>query len=347
MRMRRFGYFVQAALGIGVFAATPLRAQGPAEALKGFSDFQKIDLNRLLGGDILAERGSLMNFPNGISVQTCFATSSSAEETANRLQAWDPSPYADLKVYTFRKLPVPAELADFQNLDFKSGQRPVRWLLDKTVATTATKSELNLTRDEVKELAACTEGRSDPQKAAECWAKLLFGRASQFQQKGLAGMLPYETAGNAVSPATQLRSMVLEQLLIVREFAPVLKAIGLLGSGTSTSLTPSYYLTLFDANHHGTLALGAVYRVAVGDHFQLADVGYYVSNDYFTSATLYEVWPIQVGGKSGALVWRGDFFSAPMLAFTKGTERIAYGALMLQDIKKEIHCMQDSLKPKQ
>jgi len=71
-----------------------------------------------------------------------------------------------------------------------------------------------------------------------------------------------------------------------------------------------------------------------------------VSNDYYTSATLYEVWPIQVGEKTGALVWRGDFFAAPMLAFTKGTERIAYGALMLQDIKKEIRCFRDSLKAK-
>ena len=33
-----------------------------------------------------------------------------------------------------------------------------------------------------------------------------------------------------------------------------------------------------------------------------------------------------------------------MLAFTKGTERIAYGALMLQDIKKEIHFFQVEAK---
>jgi hypothetical protein len=53
-----------------------------------------------------------------------------------------------------------------------------------------------------------------------------------------------------------------------------------------------------------------------------------------------------VQGKSEALVWRGDFFAAPTLRFTKGTERIAYGALMLQDIKKENHCMQDEAKTK-
>lgn len=344
--MRKVACFVMIGLGSILFTAAPTRAQGPVEAVKSFSDFQQIDLNRLLGGDILAERGSLMSFPNGISAQTCFAVSLSAEETAKRLQVWDPSPHGDLKVYAFRPLHVPCELTDFQQLDFKSSQYPIRWLLDKTAATAAAKSELNLTHDEAKEFAACTQKRSDPLKVADCWAKLLFERATGFQQKGLASMLPYEVAGDGVSPAAQLRTMLLEQLQIAHEFSPILKKIGLLGNETTPSLTPFYYWTLFDADHHGTLSLGAVYQLAVSDHYQLVDVGYYVSGNYYTSATLYEVWPIQVGEKPGALVWRGDYFAAPMLAFTKGTERIAYGALMLQDIKKEIHCFQDDLKAK-
>jgi hypothetical protein len=344
MPMRRLGYFL--ALSIGLFTAASSRAQEPVGALKRFSDFQKVDLNHLLGGDILAERGSLMDFPNGMSVQTCFAVSLSAEETAKRLQAWDPLPYGNLQVYAFRPLQIPCELADFHQLDFKSSRRPIRWLLDKTAATTATKSDLNLTRDEAKELAVCTERSADPQKAAACWVKLLLDRASRFQQKGLAGMLRYEAAGITVSPVVQLRTMLLEQSQITHEFAPILKKIGLLGNETAPSLAPAYYWTFFEADRHGTLALGAVYQLAVGDHYQLADVQYYVSNDYYTSTTLYEVWPIQVGGKSTALVWRGDYFAAPVLAFTKGTERIAYGVLMLQDIKKEIRCFQDSLKAK-
>ena len=89
---------------------------------------------------------------------------------------------------------------------------------------------------------------------------------------------------------------------------------------------------------------GTVYLLPVNDHYQLADIGYYVSGNYYTSITLYEVWPIQSGDKTGSLVWRGDYFAAPTLAFTKGTERIAYGALMLQDIKKEIRFFQDDLK---
>ena len=343
--MRRLACFLLVGFGWSFFADISANAQGPADAIKNFSAFQQIDLKRLLNGDILVERGALMNFPNGISGQTCFAVASPADETAKRLQIWDPSPHADLKVYMFQSLPKPCELADFQRLDLRSAQYPIRWLLDKTFATTAAKSELNLTHDEAKSLASCAPKHSDPQKVAGCWAHLLFDRATAFQQKGPAGVSPYELVGETVSPFTQLRTMLLEQTEVVREFTPLLGKIGLLGKETSaSSVTPFYYWTLFDADHHATLSLGAVYLLAVDDHYQLADVGYYVSGNYYTSITLYEVRPLQVGEKPGSLVWRGDYFSAPTLAFTKGTERIAYGALMLQDIKKETHYFQDDLK---
>lgn len=316
----------------------------PVEAIKSFSDFQQIDLNRLVNGDVLSERGSSMNSLNGISAQTCFIVPLPAEETAKRLQLWDPSPHAELKVYAFHALHAPCELADFQRLDFKNTQKPVRWLLDKTAASTPTKSELNLTRDEAAKLDGCVQKRANPQKVAACWADLLLARASAFQQKGLAGVRAYELAGESVSPFDQLRAMLREQLPVCHEFLPILNKTGLAGNEAEPSLTPFYYWTLFDADYHGTISLGAVYLLAVDDHFQLVDMEYYVSGNYYASATLYEVWPVQAGGRSAALVWRGDYFSAPLLRFTKGTERIAYGVLMLQDIKKEIHCIQDEAK---
>jgi hypothetical protein len=344
--MRWLVTFVTAGFCSALSVAALAADSGPVESLKSFSDFQQVDLNRLLNGDVLSERGSLMDFPNGISAETCFMVPVSAEETAKRLQLWDPSAHAELKVFAFHPLHTPCEPADFQQLDFKTSQGPVRWLLDKTVASTPAKSDLNLSHEEAHGLASCVQKHADPQKVSECWAALLLGRASAFQQKGLDGTQLYEVAGGSVSPATQLRTMLREQLGVAHEFLPILKKIGILGSDTPPSLTPFYYWTLFDADYHGTISLGAVYQLAVDDHFQLVDMEYYVNANYYTSATLFEVWPIKVGEKSGSLVWRGDFFAAPMLAFTKGTERIAYGALMLQDIKKEIHCFQDEAKTK-
>lgn len=341
--MRRLAAFFFVGLGVLSVAAWA-GSSDPVTTIKDFSDFQQIDLGRLLNGDILSERGPLMDFPNGISAQTCFVVPLSAEATAKRLQLWDPSPYGELKVFSFHTLRTPGELGDFQSLDFRNGPKSVRWLLDKTIASSPTKSELNLTHNEAEQLTACVQKRVDPQKTSECWAHLLLARATAFQQKGLAGVLPYEVAGESVSPSDQLRAMLHEQLGISHEFLPILKRIGLVENEITPSLTPFYYWTLFDADYHGTISLGAVYLLAVDDHFQLVDVEYYVSGSYYTSATLYEVWPFQAHGKSVALVWRGDFFAAPMLRFTKGTERIAYGALMLQDIKKEIHCIQNEAK---
>ncbi len=342
--MRRLVGFFSVVLSSALSQAAGAGPPSPVEAIKNFSDFQQIDVVHLLNGDILSERGSLMNFPNGISAQTCFAVPLPAEEAAKRLQVWDPSPHAELKVYAFHPLHMPCELADFQPLDFNNGQKPVRWLMDKVVASTPEKSELNLTRDEARELAGCVQKRADPQNVSECWVKLLLPRASAFQQKGLAGVLPYEVAGESVSPSEQVRTMLREQLAVSHEFLPILKKIGLVGNDAAPSLTPYYYWSLFDADYHGTMSLGAVYLLAVGDHFQLVDLEYYVSGNYYASATLYEVWPVQDGGKVGALVWRGDFFAAPTLRFTKGTERIAYGVLMLQDIKKEIRCIEEEAK---
>lgn len=334
-------------LGAGCcFSVSAAESSDPVDAIKSFSDFTDIDRGRVLSGEVLSERGSLMNFPNGISAQTCYALALPAAEAAKHLQLWDPSPYSELKVFAFHALHVPCVPSDFQSLDFNSRQSPVRWLLEKTIATTPSRSELNLTRDEARQLSGCASKRVDPQQVSECWATLLMARAAAFQQKGLAGILPYEVAGESVSPADQLRSMLLEQIAVSHEFLPILKGIGLLGKDTTPSLTPFYYWTMFDADYHGTISLGAVYLLAVGDHFQVLDMEYYVNANYFTSATLYEVWPVQHDGKPAALVWRGDFFAAPTLRFTKGTERIAYGALMLQDIKKEIHCMQEEAKTK-
>lgn len=171
-------------------------------------------------------------------------------------------------------------------------------------------------------------------------------RAAAFQREGFDGLLPYEANGAAVSPGTQLREMFRDQPAVARQFATLLRESGLLGSERAGSLTPTRYWTLFEANHHATLSLGAIYVLPQGDHYQLMDVQYYVSGKYYAAATLSEIWPIQIGDKLGALVWRGDFVAAPTLAFTKGTDRMIYAAILLQEIKKVVHCFQDDLKLK-
>jgi hypothetical protein len=140
--------------------------------------------------------------------------------------------------------------------------------------------------------------------------------------------------------------MLGERPPLAREFAPLLGECGLLQDHGAASLKPFHYWGLYEANRHATLTLGAVYLLPLEDRYQLLDVQYYVSGTYYTFVTLYQVWPIQVGGKAGALIWRGDFFSTPTLAYTRGVERLAYGAFMLQELKKTIRSFQNQiLKP--
>ncbi len=338
---------IQAGLVVGFLAAAKIAtASEPLDDVKRFGDFPAADLHRVLNGDILGTRGSLMNFPNGLSAQTCFVTPAAAAETVRRLLVWDPLPHEVLSVFAYQAVHAPCAATDFQTLSLKSGQGPIRWLLDKTLATTADKSDLNLTHAEAQELATCVSGSPDPQGASACWVELLRKRVAAFQHRGFDGLLPYEASGASVSPAKQLREMMREQPAVVHQFETLLQQSGLLGDQKSGLLTPTLYWTLFTANHHATLSLGAIYLLPQDDHYQILDVQYYVSAKYYAAATLCEIWPMRVGEKSSALVWRGDFVAAPTLVFARGIDRIIYGAILLQEVKKVVRCFQDDLKEK-
>ena len=129
-------------------------ASDPLEDVRRFSDFAAADLRHVLDGDILGTRGSLMNFPNGLSAQTCFVTPEAAAETARRLLIWDPLPHDALNVFAYQAMRGPCETADFQSLNLKSNQGAIRWLLDKTLATTADNKPLPFADNSVDEVIA-------------------------------------------------------------------------------------------------------------------------------------------------------------------------------------------------
>jgi hypothetical protein len=98
----------------GFLAATAVAtASDPLEDVKRLSDFPATDLRHVLDGDILGARGSLMNFPNGLSAQTCFVTPEAAASTAQRLLGWDPLPHDALNVFAYQAMRGPCEIGDF------------------------------------------------------------------------------------------------------------------------------------------------------------------------------------------------------------------------------------------
>lgn len=345
MILRRLKIFLILGVCCTICETIPALASDPLAGLKQFGDFPKIDIKRLLEGEILSQRGPLMNFKNGISSQLIFAVPTSPAETVKRLQSWDPTRCPPLKVYATHKLNDPAELKQFNSLylQLDPGKHPIKWLWDQTLATTAHSSDLNLTQIEALELTRCVGKDAQAKTIGACWGNLLFARASGFQRNGFNSALHYEFDVESVNPTSHLRSLLQEQDLISREFAPLLQRAGVMGGGTVMSpIRPSYYWRLYQADHRATLSLGAVYALPVGDHYQLLDIEYYVSGTYYTSATLYEIWPIQDGGRTGSLVWCKVMCSAPMLRFAAGIERLASGVILTLEFKKCIRCFQDS-----
>ena len=325
---------------LGLLWALNSWAGEPQDTIQRLSGFRQLDLPRLLAGEILTARGAMMDFPNGISAQTCFAVERPAAEVVRRLPRWDPTSHPELKVLVFQALPQPCHPADFAALRLDSPVRSLRWLLDKTRATTSTKSVFNLAQREAAELASGRSATAQPQGAAAAWAQLLAARGVAFQRQGWEGVGPYEVAGKPTSAVMQLRALLRDQAELALEFAPLLQKTGLMGAAADTALVPFYYWSCFEANHHATVCLGAVFQTAVGARYQIADVEYYVSGEYYAAVTLYEVLPVA----GGTLVWRVDLFAAPMLEYTKGVERLAYEALMVQDIKQETRFMLNDFK---
>lgn len=318
----------------------------PLACLKAFSELGLVDPRKLLAGEIQGLPGAAMDFPKGFWSETCFAVPVSPGEVARRLQIWDPSLHPTLKAIAFHPVSQPCQAAEFEPLSFLAGNRPLRWLLDKSMATTPLKSELHLSRAEAQQLGARVKGKPAPAAVADCWKNILLERATTFQREGFAGLAPYEVSGEAISPLECLRAMMRERPAMVLEFQPLLRRSGLMGDpkpGAGT-LQSFHYWGAYEINYHGTLTLGVLYLLPVGDRYQLLDAQYYVSGTYYTSVTLYEVWPIPAGDRTGSLVWRGDFFAAPSLAYMKGVERLAYGAVVLQDLKKSIRLFQEDLR---
>jgi hypothetical protein len=138
--------------------------------------------------------------------------------------------------------------------------------------------------------------------------------------------------------------MLQEQVRITPEFALLLQRSGLVigGAGIAPLRPSQHYWRLFEADHHATLSLGAVYVLEVGDRYQVLEIEYYVSGTYYTTATLYEIWPIRDGGMTGSLVWANVLCSAPALRYAAGIERLASGVILILEFKKMVRCFQDS-----
>lgn len=299
-----------------------IRAADPVSEMADFSVFGKVDLAELAKGEIKTAAGTPMSTARYLSVQSCFVIPNPPAKVIAAMKRFDPTAHRELKVYLHADLPAAPIAANFARLNSPPDNSAVQAL---KAATNKMSPELQVSRAEAQKFAA-------GQSVFAFWSDLLAKRAQDFVTGGAAREASYDRTGSAVQPGQELAGLVRQEGKVNRQFGGFLGATGLIGG--KGSLSPDLYWELLEVEDEGVLTLGASYTRSTTGGAQIADGLYYASGGYNVALTLYQLWPVEVGGRPSTLVWRGDFISANSLGDLHGIERLASESAMRKDILK-------------
>jgi hypothetical protein len=171
-----------------------------------------------------------------------------------------------------------------------------------------------------------------PAPLANVWAEVLSGRARAFSSGGSAAQPSYDHTGQSIRPSEEFNGLLRQQDKIRKQFAGLIDSSGI---GRGAGGKPELFWELLTADDQGVLTLGASYRRSgPNGTYQAADALYYASGGYYVGLTLYQLWPVDVGGRPATLVWRGDLISSATIASLHGIERVASESALMRDISK-------------
>jgi hypothetical protein len=319
--MNNFSLLRSAAFALLLPAAA--LAADPSTEMTGFSVFPKVDLALLAKGDIKTATGVPMGTARFLSVQVSFVIPKPPGKVIEAMKQFDPTAHRELKVQLHSDLPAAPSVANFSKLNDAPKNHAVQAL---AVATQTMSPDLQISRAEAQKY-------SGSQPVFAFWADLLAKRAQAFVAGGAAAQPPYDHTRAAIQPGQELAALVRQQPRVNRQFAGFLGSTGLIGG--KGALSPELYWELVQVQGQGVLTLGAsYYRATSGGGFQAAEGLYYASGGYNVALTLYQLWPVNLGGQASTLVWRGDFISAASLGDLHGIERLASEGAMRKDVLK-------------
>jgi hypothetical protein len=302
---------------LGAFTISNALAADPAAEMASFSVFNDINVAELAKGDPKVAHGQGLS-GHFISVQSCFVVAGVPARVSESLRQWNPARHPELKVMIHSDLPGSPSAANFARLSSAPDNSAVRALV---AATQKLSPDLQISKEEEKRFAAvsgATRGGM-PAPVAAAWAEVLSARA----RAGKSSQPPYSHTGQNVRPSEELNALLSANDKVSRQFSGVLGGRGEL------------FWELLTADEKGVLTLGASFRRSGSNGtFQEADALFYASGGYYAGLTLYQMWPVEVGGRPATLVWRGDFISSAEVASLHGIERIASESAMMRDISK-------------
>lgn len=297
----------------------------PASELASFSVFDKVDL-AALAKDPKVAHGPPMS-GSYISAQSCFVVAAPPSRVADALHQWNPARHSELKVLLHSDLPSSPGPANFSRLSGAPNNSAVQSLVS---ATQKGSTDLQISKEEAKKLpTGSAGGGAMPAPVAGFWADVLSSRARAFSSGGTRAQPPYDHTGRAVRPSEEFSGLVQDK--IRKQFS------GLIDSSGNGRGGAEPFWELLTADEQGVLTLGASYRRSgPNGTFQAADSLYYASGGYYVGLTLYQMWPVDIGGKPSTLVWRGDFISAASVMGLHGIERVASESAMMRDVSKAV-----------
>jgi hypothetical protein len=318
--VRLFSYICLLALWI------PNTFADPVSELASFSVFDKPDLAALAKSPSVAHGIPMSG--SYISAQSCVVIPAPPGRVADALRQWNPARHSELKVLLHSDLPGSPGPANFARLSSAPNNAAVQSLVS---ATQKGSTDLQISNEEAKKLPIGSAGGAMPGPVANFWAGVLSGRARAFSSGGARAQPPYDHTGRAVRPAEELSGLMQQQDKIRKQFSGLID-----GSGNGRGGAEPFW-ELLTADEQGVLTLGASYRRSgPNGGSQAADVLYYASGGYYVGLTLYQMWPVDIGGHPSTLLWRGDFISSATIAGLHGIERVASESSMMRDISKAV-----------
>ena len=152
--------------------------------------------------------------------------------------------------------------------------------------------------------------------------------------KGNVANEVYGTGDQTIHPLDEIRSLLRSDAKIYRNYQGILSSA--LPFWARRELRRPISITNASTSKARPRSAPAPLRATSPSTIQHADIEFYVNSGIYCSIELEQLWPVTVNGRSETLVWRDDLVSTSNIAYLHGTERLASGMIMLQDVKQAI-----------
>jgi hypothetical protein len=330
-------------LAVLAFALSSLISVGADTASDlSFTAFRTADPNTLAGGQVLQARGGLIEFERGLTAQALYIIDAPPETVRAKLVTWNPASHRELEVWLHQNLSARPQASEYATgLQHLPDNSSVRNLVNATAKLDPNEPALQVDKSEAQLIVAAG---SDPHtRFVNGWSQVLAGRVSRF----LGGNISadhYSVSDGDISPLSEIKSLLRSDALVYRRVHSLLVNTPVYNSNRAVPAT--LYFECFDVEGCGSIGTGAVYQssAAPGSPILSADIEYFVNNGIYVSIELEQLSPITINGKTETLVWRNDLVSTSNVAYLHGTERLASGMLMLQDVKQAVDAFRTEFK---